>query len=119
MSEKRYKVWYSLPAKTDLKAIYRYIAVDLKARSTAKGQTDRIRKEIKGLNLFPEKFPVVDWEPWSSENVRKMPVDNFIVYYRVTHEDQSVEVIRIFYGGRDIENIIGDGKIIESENRQI
>lgn len=106
MSERRYKVWYSLPAKTDLKAIYRYIAVDLKARSTAKGQIDRIRKEIKGLNLFPEKFPAVNREPWSSKNVRKMPVDNFIVYYRVTHEDQGVEVVRIFYGGRDIENII-------------
>lgn len=114
MSEKRYKVWYSLPAKTDLKAIYRYIAVNLKARSTARGQTDRIRREIKGLNLFPEKFPAVDWEPWSSKNVRKMPVDHFIVYYRVAHEDQSVEVMRIFYGGRDIENIVRDGEIAES-----
>lgn len=116
MSEKRYKVWYSLPAKTDLKAIYRYIAVDLKARSTAKGQVDRIRKEIKGLNLFPEKFPAVDWEPWGSKNVRKMPVDNFIVYYRVTHEDQGVEVVRIFYGGRDIENIIKGSESGENDD---
>lgn len=115
MSEKRYKVWYSLPAKTDLKAIYRYIAVELRAGSTAKRQTDRIRKEIKELNLFPEKFPAVDWEPWSSENVRKMPVDNFIVYYRVIHEDQSVEVVRIFYGGRDIENLMKDAMAGEEE----
>lgn len=115
MSGKRYKVWYSLPAKTDLKAIYRYIAVDLKARSTAKGQTDRIRREIKDLNLFPEKFPAVDWEPWNGKNVRKMPVDNFIVYYRVTHGDQSVEVVRIFYGGRDIENIIKDNESLPNE----
>lgn len=116
MSERRYKVWYSLPAKTDLKAIYRYIAVDLKARSTAKGQIDRIRKEIKGLNLFPEKFPAVDWEPWSGKNVRKMPVDNFIVYYRVTHEAQGVEVVRIFYGGRDIENIIKGNESGENDD---
>lgn len=116
MSERRYKVWYSLPAKTDLKAIYRYIAVALKARSTAKGQIDRIRKEIKGLNLFPEKFPAVDWEPWSGKNVRKMPVDNFIVYYRVTHEDQGVEVVRIFYGGRDIENIIKGNESGENDD---
>ena len=116
MSEKRYTVWYSLPAKTDLKAIYRYIAVNLKARATAKGQTDRIRKEIKDLTLFPEKFPAVDWEPWSSKNVRKMPVDNFIVYYRVTHGDQSVEVVRIFYGGRDIENIVKDGETVANKD---
>ena len=101
MSEKRYTVWYSLPAKTDLKAIYRYIAVNL--------------KEIKDLTLFPEKFPAVDWEPWSSKNVRKMPIDNFIVYYRVTHGDQSVEVVRIFYGGRDIENIIKDNESLPNE----
>lgn len=70
MSEKRYKVWYSPPAKIDLKAIYRYISIDLKARSTAKGQTDRIRKEVKDLSFLPEKFPSVEWEPWKSKNVR-------------------------------------------------
>lgn len=115
MSEKRYKVWYSLPAKTDLKAIYRYIAVDLNARSAAKGQTDRIRRGIRGLDLFPEKFSAVEWEPWSSANIRKMPVDNFVVYYRVAHEEQSVEVVRIFYGGRDIENIINENESGETD----
>ena len=116
MSEKRYSVWYSLSAKTDLKAIYRYIAVDLKAKTTAKRQTDRIRRDIKELNLFPEKFPAVEWEPWSNLNIRKMPVDNFIVYYRVVHEEQSVEIVRIFYGGRDIENIVKDGEATASED---
>lgn len=116
MSEKRYQVWYSLPAKTDLKAIYRYIAVALKAKIAAKNQTARIREDIKGLYLFPEKFPVVEWEPWNGLNVRKMPVDNFVIYYRVSHKERSVEVVRIFYGGRDIENIVKDSGSMVKED---
>lgn len=84
--------------------------MDLKARTTAKRQTGRIRKDIKDLNLFPDKFPVVEWTPWNDLNIRKMPVDNFIMYYRVVHEDQSVEIVRIFYGGQDIENIVKNGE---------
>lgn len=84
--------------------------MDLKARTTAKRQTGRIRRDIKDLNLFPDKFPVVEWTPWNDLNIRKMPVDNFIMYYRVVHEDQSVEIVRIFYGGQDIENIVKNGE---------
>lgn len=49
---------------------------------------------------------MVDWEPWASMGMRKLPVDNFLVFYLVNQEECLVMVVRIFYGGRDIENII-------------
>lgn len=41
-----------------------------------------------------------------------MPVDNFIVYYLVDYEKRIVTVVRIFYGGCDIESIINSNKQI-------
>ena len=38
--------------------------------------------------------------------VHKLPVDNFIIYYQVKAEENVVNVVRVFYGGRDIENIV-------------
>ena len=64
MSISEYKVIYSPEANEDLKAIYRYIAVDLGEKGNAKNQTERIRRKIHALTTFPEKYKAVDWKPW-------------------------------------------------------
>ena len=112
MSGGTYHVFYSPAAKADLKAVYAYIAFSLRAKIAAKAQTNRIRKEIRSLSFMPEKYAQVDWEPWHSQGVRKVPVDNYIVYYWVNEEDHSVEIVRIFYGGQDVEGIVGEAKKI-------
>lgn len=112
MSGGTYHVYYSPEAQADLRAIYSYIAFSLHAKIAAKAQTDRIRKEIRSLSFMPERYERVDWEPWYSQGVRKVTVDNYIVYYLVSGEDHSVEIVRIFYGGRDVEGIVGEIKAI-------
>ena len=102
---KRFRVSYSPEAYEDLTSIYSYIAVHLKAQETAKRQTDRIRKEIRSLSEMPKRYAAVNWEPWRSMGMRKLPIDNFVAYYLVDQNDLSVEIVRIFYGGRDIESI--------------
>lgn len=42
--------------------------------------------------------------------MHQLPVDNFIVYYLVDDEKMTVTVVRVFYGGRDIEGIINSNK---------
>ena len=76
---------------------------------TAAAQTQRIRKAVRGLNPFPEGHTQVEWEPWASLGMRFLPVDNYIVYYLVDKEKMAIEIARIFYGGRDVENIIRYG----------
>nr|WP_326184422.1 type II toxin-antitoxin system RelE/ParE family toxin [uncultured Oscillibacter sp.] len=110
MSEGTYHVYYSPEAKADLRAVYSYIAFSLHAKIAAKAQTNRIREEIRSLSFMPEKYAQVDWEPWHSQGVRKVPVDNYIVYYLVNDVDHSVEIVRIFYGGQDVEGIVGEIK---------
>lgn len=101
-----YSIIYSSEAKDDLREIYSYIAYDLQAPETAEGQVNRIRKEIRSLDFMPSRYAVVDWEPWKSMGMHRVPVDNFIVYYVVNNVSRTITVIRIFYGGRDIEDII-------------
>ncbi|MEY8420580.1 type II toxin-antitoxin system RelE/ParE family toxin [Oscillospiraceae bacterium 44-5] len=106
MSEKKYTVYYSPAAKDDLKSVYSYIAFTLLEKKTAADQTNRIRKEIRSLNVFPERYQLVEWEPWHQMGIRQISVDNYVVYYRVNHKTQRVEIVRIFYGGHDVESII-------------
>ena len=101
-----YSVIYSPEAKDNLKEIYSYIAFELEAPDTAEGQVNRIRKEIRSLDFMPARYAIVDWEPWRSMEMHRVPVDNFVVYYAVDDQSRTVTVIRIFYGGRDAEGII-------------
>ena len=103
-----YSVVYSPEAKADLREIYTYIAFDLQSPGTAEGQVNRIRKEIRSLDFMPSRYSIVDWEPWKSMGMHKVPVDNFVVYYSVNTENRIVTIIRIFYGGRDAESIVNE-----------
>ena len=100
-----YNVVYSPQALNDLKDIYAYIAQELLVPDTARNQVNRIRKEIRSLDFMPSRYALVDWEPWKSMGMHKVPVDNFVVFYTVDSDSKTVSVIRIVYGGRDIESI--------------
>ena len=101
-----YKVIYSPEALDDIRNIYSYIAFDLKVPDIAQNQVDRIRKEIRSLAFMPMRYAIVDWEPWKSTEMHKVPVDNFVVYYIVSTNSLTVTIIRIFYGGQDVESIV-------------
>lgn len=104
----KYQVIYSPTAKEDLFTIYRYIAFELLEPDIAEKLVNRIRNRIKKLDMFPKKHQEVQWETWLSMGMRKLPVDNFVVYYLVNDDRNLVTVVRILYGGRNIENIIQD-----------
>ena len=101
-----YSVVYSPEAMDDLKEIYAYIAFTLLVPETAQKQVNRIRKEVRSLDFMSFRYSLVDWEPWKSMGMHKVPVDNFVVYYTVNDDSRTVTVIRIFYGGRDVANIV-------------
>lgn len=105
MSE-NYAVRYSPKAMDDLRAIYTYIAEHLQVPETAKKQVNRIREAIRSLDTMPSRYALVDWEPWRRIGMHKVAVDHYVVYYVVNSDRLTVQIIRIFYGGRDAEAIL-------------
>lgn len=101
-----YQVRYTPQALDDLKDIYAYIAYTLCAAGTTKRQIDRIRKEIRMLDHMPLRYSVVDWEPWKSQNMHSVSVDRFLVFYLVDMQKVTVTVVRIVFGGRDLESLV-------------
>lgn len=100
-----YSIIYAPEALEDLKNIYTYIASTLLVPDTAKNQINRIRKTVRSLDFMPSRHPIVDWDPWKSMGMHKVPVDNFIVFYTVDKASLTVAIIRIVYEGRDISSM--------------
>ena len=101
-----YSVSYSPKARNDIKEIYSYIAFELLVPGTAEDQVNRIRKTIRSLDFMPSRNPIIEWEPWKSIGMHKALVDNFVVFYMVDTVAFTVTIIRIVYGGRDIQSMV-------------
>ena len=59
--------------------------------------------EIKRLHDGRKKDYRYDKEPWRSRGLRRMAVDNYCVFYIPDNDARTVEIIRVMYGGRDID----------------
>lgn len=105
MSDK-YAIVYTPEALNDIKKIYSYIAFELSVPNVGENQVNRIRKTIRSLDLFPLRNPIVDWEPWKSMGMRKVPIDNFIVFYTIDDKESAINIIRIVYSGQDIQSLL-------------
>ncbi len=100
----RYNIEFANIADIDLRCIYEYIAFTLLEPVIAIGQLERIEKAIYSLDEMPERFRLYDKEPWKRRNLRQMPVDNYVVFYILESETKIVTIIRVMYGGMDIDN---------------
>ncbi len=103
-----YNVIISKQAELDLRGIYEYIAFELRSPENAKGQLERLEDKIFKLESFPEKYRLYENEPWKSRGLRILPVDHYVVLYIPSKEKQTVTIIRIMYGGRDIDWQLGN-----------
>ncbi len=98
-----YKVVYSAGARQDLRDIYEYIASELQEPDTAAGQTNRIMKVARSLNEMPMRHKLYEEDPWYSLGMRFVPVDNYLIFYLPDQRSNTVNIIRIMYGGRDVK----------------
>lgn len=99
----KYRIKLSSQADTDLRGIFEYIAYELLSLETAIGQLNRLETNIKSLDIMPERFRAYEKEPWHSRGLRVMPVDNYLVFYIPDKDTQTVNIVRVMYGGRDVD----------------
>lgn len=99
----RYDVQISNQAEADLRSIFEYIAFELQSVQNAVGQLDRLEESILSLDQMPDRYRAYEKEPWHSRGLRVMPVDNYLVFYIPNHDTKVVNIVRVMYGGRDID----------------
>ncbi len=102
------KIVYSRQASQDMDDIYDYIAYELLVPSTAEALVEKIMSDIRTLGHMPERNPLYKDEPWYSMGVRFLVVKNYLVFYLVNKDTDTVSISRIMYGGRDIRKQLSE-----------
>jgi len=103
-----FNVVYSSEARQDLRDIYEYIAYELLEPDTAAGQTNRIMKAARSLEQMPMRHRLYEEDPWHSQGLRFLPVDNYLIFYLPDETNNIVNIIRIMYGGRYVKRQLSE-----------
>lgn len=65
-----------------------------------------LERSILSLEEMPNRFRIYESEPWRSRGVHIMPVKRYLVFYLVDESNKSINVFRIIYGSRDLDNVL-------------
>ena len=102
----KYHIEITEPAEKDLHEIGRYIAIELLESAIAKKVVQKISDAIITLEELPLRNALVIDERLALHGIRKIIVDNYIVFYIISEKQKTVTVIRILYGRRDWINLV-------------
>lgn len=98
---KEYEVKVTKMAYVHMQEIVRYISNELFSPKAAETLLDKFQESINGLSTMPERYSLVDEEPWRSEGFRKIMVKNFIIYFWIDEANHKIQVTGIVYGRRN------------------
>ena len=100
-----FRVIYSGNAVEDIRNIYDYIAYKLFNPQIASQQSDRIMSAAESLAVFPKMHRVRKKDSKGNET-RFFPIDNYLILYDVDDDKHTVNILRVVYRRRNIDDII-------------
>ena len=106
-----YQVEITKQAKSDLRDIYEYITFTLLSPENASKLMSSLEKKILSLENFPKRYKLYHDKLWHDQELRAIPVNNFLIFYIFDNHNQIVTILRIMYSGRDIPHELHNSKL--------
>lgn len=111
----RYEVRLTAQAIEQIEGIVQYISKILLVPGTAQKWVDALQSEITKLGSMPSRYPLTEEEPWHTKGIHKMPFKNFLIYYLIDEDNNTVWITAVIYGRRDQISALADMSIDEKE----
>lgn len=102
----KYNIQFSKDARNDLLDIYSYIKYNLKEPNIAKKTIQKIKEEIYKLKYSPTMYLIIQDSVIKRQEIRKIKVKNYFVFYKVNEDNKNIEVVRIMYARRNWEKLL-------------
>ena len=97
-----YKVAYSPQFYIDIWLIKKYITYKLNNPKAGQSITDEVMNRMEELCEFPERYSKIRIK---NLEYHRMPIKKFNVYYCVDRKSHIVTIVRVLYGGSDINQV--------------
>lgn len=101
-----YRLEFLPLARQDMVETVRYISHELKNPAAAQRLSARLIEAAERLTEFPYLYAVhTPIRPLKNE-YRKIPVENYCIFYSVDEKAKTVTVMRVLYVGRNYERLL-------------
>ena len=104
MGNSKYQLKIFPMAQQDMEQIFDYIAVELCNPTAAIRQIADFESAFENVCTFPEGCSYINNEYVKDKTLRKLVVNNYIAFYRVT--DHEIQVVRVLYGMCNYEALL-------------
>ena len=92
-----YQLYITSTAEHDIMRAVDYIEFVLKNPQAADNLLDAVTEQIGTLSDFPQNFRLVDDSVLASWKIRFVIINNYLVFYTIDEEKQTVIVVRFLY----------------------
>ena len=99
---KKYEVIWLNSFKNELSHIYNYLSVNLNEHSVAKKLHKKILNSLYYLSYYPNIYQKINHR----KNIRRIPIDKYVILYTVDNLKKQVFLLHIFYGNQNYLNKI-------------
>ncbi len=103
-----YNYEFSKPACDDLDGIIDYISVKLSNHAAAQSFFNNLKESIANICEFPDSGTKLDNALLDDETIRKVFIDNYILYYSFV--DNKIFILRIIYAKRNVFEMMNEIK---------
>ncbi len=103
---KQYKIFLTDTAANDLHKIADYIANELLEPETAQKLIAKIKSSVMSLAKMPERNNTVNDELLAAQGIRRLIIENHILFYVISDDEDTVTVIRVLYGKRQWQDLL-------------
>lgn len=97
---------FSKNAEIDLNNIILYIKNKLNNELVARNLVNKTRKAIDTIKLFPEMYELISNDLCEYKNIRRIPIDNYNLYYSFDEEKNKLILVRILYAHYNFDKYI-------------
>ena len=108
-----YSIHITKKAKQDMVQAADYIEFTLLNPDAADALLDATEESINSLAQMPDRIHPVDDPLLSSWGVRFLMVKNYLVFYIIARNENTVHVIRFLYNKRNWSHILKQGFSLE------
>ncbi len=93
-------------AAEDIESIFRYISVELENPTAAGKFIDKFYTKLENIRYFPKSMPQISNVAVKNKNLRKLVIDNYILFYNINETQRVIEVVRVLYGMMNWQNLL-------------
>ncbi len=101
-----YKYFFTAHAEQDFESVMEYLVTELHNPTAAQALGRKIFTVIDNVCAFPQSGTLLDNDGIADNTVRRLVIDNYLLYYKPIDAAKSIYILRIVYGQRKQTDIL-------------